>query len=624
MQTRSSSAALPRAAPPHPPPHDDDIDGPAFKRRRLEPKPLRLPTPDLSFEQRNSQANDGRYRTSKAPHQPTRSRLAKEKPPVRKAALTKANLQRIRREARQAQLPEALSEWRDIIESPPTPPSEYLVEMANNPSAPKPLRSKKSKGTLKSTTEGGLIGNPFGYAEDMAENYGVLSYNYRPAPGPPIRLQPNSFIGNHFPANLSEIQEALKRDRTDLPSADAFREFCIEASEKMLAPDEGEMDALFALFLNFKRWNGAYYGHGRRALFVPPGKLPPPQSLVKPDVCHGIVSRLLGKRTWISKHLQGYVRNRSLICLNGLVEYKTSEGSIAQARIQNQAAALILCNAWLEDEQTLTAIAAVSAGTKSKDGYPGGLGINRVSDEVSPGDHLGASASIRRAADDSGAADTIAAPGDAPNQPSSIEEAVIGTAFVGSICFDGNSIEASVHWLDQSITSVKRPYDLFSLRVATGHPFAVNLAEYQATYQKFANFLDWLSHQRDGRLRRIMLQPEAEPAAIALPDLGEHENSMDGSDDDGDGEGDADTAMTSALQPVQPMMRPNPSVRSSLGSRPADALHGQPPSASGEGAAPAVANVDPLKGGRKKKKMKITSTVANAAAHLAAKKWKPR
>ncbi|KAI9812668.1 MAG: hypothetical protein M1826_002790 [Phylliscum demangeonii] len=437
MQTRSSSAALCRGAPPHPPSHDD-IDGPAFKRRRLEPR--RLPTPDLSFEQRKSQANDGRYQTSKAPHKPTRSRLAKEKPPVRKAPLTKANLQRTR-EARQAQLPEALSE---IIERPPTPPSEYLAEMAKIPKRSKSLRSKKSKGTLKTTTEGGLTANPFGYAEEMAENYGVLQYNYRPPPGPTILLQPTSLIGNDFPANLSEIQAALERDRDDLPSASAFRMYCIEASEKMSTPDESEMSALFARFMDPQMWDGTHYGNGRRTLMLLPGMLPPPQSLITPDLCIGIVPPLLGR--------------------------------------------------------------PYTAGT----------------------------------------------PRDAPNQPTSsssasVKKGVIGTAFVGSICFDGSSIEASVHWLDESITSVKRPYDLFSLRVATGHPFAVNLAEYRATYKKFANFLDWLSHQRDGRLRRIMQQPEAEPAAIALLDLSEYENSTDGSDDDGDGEGDADTAMSSAV-----------------------------------------------------------------------------
>ena len=98
----------------------------------------------------------------------------------------------------------------------------------------------------------------------------------------------------------------------------------------------------------------------------------------------------------------------------------------------------------------------------------------------------------------------------------SIDGGVIGRASIGSLCFDGNSIEASVHWLEESNSGVTRKYNMFSLRVETGHVFAVNLAGFQATYKKFANFLDWLFDVRDKRLQQIMALPESEFSALAL------------------------------------------------------------------------------------------------------------
>lgn len=99
----------------------------------------------------------------------------------------------------------------------------------------------------------------------------------------------------------------------------------------------------------------------------------------------------------------------------------------------------------------------------------------------------------------------------------SIDGGVIGRASIGSLCFDGNTLEASVHWLDKSNSSVTRKYDMFSLRVGTGHVFAVNLAEFQATYKKFANFLDWLFHVRDQRLQQILTLPESEFSTLSKP-----------------------------------------------------------------------------------------------------------
>ncbi len=131
------------------------------------------------------------------------------------------------------------------------------------------------------------------------------------------------------------------------------------------------------------------------------------------------------------------------------------------------------------------------------------------------------------------------------------DSAVIGKAFVGSICFDGSAMEASVHWLDHSITSNERKYDVFSLRVATGHPFATTLSEYQATYQRFANFFDWLLDVRSARLTQILTQPESEPTAITRP-----EPVYESSDSEDDGEESDDDNDIAAGQPSttsQPM-----------------------------------------------------------------------
>lgn len=120
---------------------------------------------------------------------------------------------------------------------------------------------------------------------------------------------------------------------------------------------------------------------------------------------------------------------------------------------------------------------------------------------------------------------------------------VIGKSFVGSICFDGNAMEASVHWLGPSVTSGQRKYDVFSMRVATGHPFAIDLPEFQDCYRKFANFLDWLQEVREERLKAILALPVIEPKEIALvepPDEPSEDEDEEGEDDDDDDAGDED------------------------------------------------------------------------------------
>ena len=200
--------------------------------------------------------------------------------------------------------------------------------MAKN-KMPKKSGKSKTKTTAKSTTGTGLSRNPFGYAMSMGERYGVLQPEINPMVSDD-QLQLGLAVAR-FPNNYLEIRKALEKDRVDLPSMDAFVKFCQNATEIALAPDEGEMAALFNLFIDPQAWNGFEHRHGRHTLVVPPGLLPPPQKLVKPDMAMGIVPAKLRKRHWIAKHLPGYIRNRLLICANGLVEYKSGEGNMAAA-----------------------------------------------------------------------------------------------------------------------------------------------------------------------------------------------------------------------------------------------------------------------------------------------------
>ena len=121
------------------------------------------------------------------------------------------------------------------------------------------------------------------------------------------------------------------------------------------------------------------------------------------------------------------------------------------------------------------------------------------------------------------------------------------------ICFDGTSIEASVHWLEKPRSGMMREYvfsHMFSIRVATGTPFAATLEEYQSTYKKFAIFLNWLRDKGEERLQQILCVPEMEPPGIALPELEDVDPS--GSEDDGE-EGPASSAVQQESSASQPM-----------------------------------------------------------------------
>lgn len=181
-------------------------------------------------------------------------------------------------------------------------------------------------------------------------------------------------------------------------------------------------------------------------------------------------------------------------------------------RISNCAAAKLLCTAWLEDEEMLAQLSqrkpidAPEAGAVAAT-LPSGL----PSEVSGPGHGSGEERW--------------------PSSAAAVAEIIPGNAFVGSIAFDGNCIEASVHWLGKSMAPARRRFEVLSMRVATGNPFAADLEEYQQTWKKFANFLDWLAAVRTKRLDRIKALPSSEPMGYPLPDRSFMQSS-DADDDD--------------------------------------------------------------------------------------------
>lgn len=100
----------------------------------------------------------------------------------------------------------------------------------------------------------------------------------------------------------------------------------------------------------------------------------------------------------------------------------------------------------------------------------------------------------------------------------------LGTASVGSVAFDGNMIEASVHWLDRRPEPA--PPDqltVFSCRVAAGIVFATNLADFQETHRVFANFLDWLRDVRKLRFDRLKKMSYVDPDPPPAVEVAAHE-----------------------------------------------------------------------------------------------------
>lgn len=196
----------------------------------------------------------------------------------------------------------------------------------------KSTQTGKSRKTEKSGKSGksGLTKNPFGYSVLMAVNFGVMLYNYFPGEETE-KAEKLDLVACDLPSNVKTIIEALGSYRDDLPTRKAFQRYCVVAAQLASAPKESEVEKLFAQFLDPSSRDDANHIHGRRNLVTSPGMLPLDQTKVMPDMCAGIKPFHLKGRTWVGKYLEGIVANKTMIIVNGIVEYKSSEGSISAA-----------------------------------------------------------------------------------------------------------------------------------------------------------------------------------------------------------------------------------------------------------------------------------------------------
>lgn len=104
-------------------------------------------------------------------------------------------------------------------------------------------------------------------------------------------------------------------------------------------------------------------------------------------------------------------------------------------------------------------------------------------------------------------------------------------------------MEAAVHWIDRSVSSVDRDFDVFSYRVAAAIPFATSLVNFQEAFRTFANFSDFLKDARLGRLtdiQRLLPQSMTPEIAVAIEEM---------------------TKSQSDVQPLEPLQPPEPPKR---------------------------------------------------------------
>lgn len=161
-------------------------------------------------------------------------------------------------------------------------------------------QSLKTTATVKSTAEGMLQKNPFGYAVEMFESHGVIPYTFRRRNNPE-RPEDSNLVTTYVPFNLAEIKEALVKVRDDLPNKQIFRRYSIEAIRSAENPDEADVEGLFNLFLDPKSRNEGYHGHHRVTWIFLEDLLPSPQTKLKPDMTAGSIrpdlESVLGSRS---------------------------------------------------------------------------------------------------------------------------------------------------------------------------------------------------------------------------------------------------------------------------------------------------------------------------------------
>lgn len=294
-------------------------------------EPVQLPNPKDSLREDELAPQPKRKRVNPSPEQ-----VSRQRPKRQRRRLTKENLKTLRREAAVVELPAALDEWSLILQgspkSPhePRPPSEpkyppnNIVAMEANKQSTEP---KKTGRTMARTVYGGLQDNPRRYATRMRNEHGVQSYGFFPVRG--SRSQKEKGLASaHFPSNFDDIQTTLLKGREDLPSHFQFLRFCQRSSR---SPNEAQMNEVFGHFLDLDQWQEARHYYGRETLLVPHQDLPQPQSKILPDLVIGIDPESLGIHLWVQKHLCSHVQSQTAVCVNGLVEYKSLEGSLSTA-----------------------------------------------------------------------------------------------------------------------------------------------------------------------------------------------------------------------------------------------------------------------------------------------------
>lgn len=77
-----------------------------------------------------------------------------------------------------------------------------------------------------------LHSNPLEIGNRLAENYGVLDYEFD-EPLDPERAKTD--LDEHIPSNLQAINDALARRRDDLPDTDSWRNYCQRAWNASIA-----------------------------------------------------------------------------------------------------------------------------------------------------------------------------------------------------------------------------------------------------------------------------------------------------------------------------------------------------------------------------------------------------
>ncbi|KAI9883397.1 MAG: hypothetical protein M1823_004833 [Watsoniomyces obsoletus] len=416
------------SGPPSPPP---------VWARRLRPTPQRKrrAASDPDDHQDHLRSSPTRSRsigaTAAGADQTTTSEVEPTFRP-RRYPLTKRNL----RWLQQLQPPEYMlpPDQEEEKEQAPKPTPALARGREQSSEVILPHVSISQHGALLSVTPSkstSLNGDPLEFSNLLFEEHGVFDYGFE-APSDPGRA--GTDLTEHLPSNLAVIHEALARPRDDLPRLADW------PWNVMAGGQETDVSSLTDPFLGRAMGTPDRQG-AQMALVDLAHHLPAGHGTLRPDRLVGLLPQRLKTHIWLQRGLNRFLEKKTIICVNEVHEFKSSTGQLVKARIQNRAAASILCRAWQQFDERI-----LDQATRS-----------------------------------------------------------LGLAQVGSICTDGVLVEAAVHWMtrSESESGVGGPFDIHSYRVVMAVPLAASLAQYQDAYQQVANFTDWLREVRLERVNTI-------------------------------------------------------------------------------------------------------------------------